>query len=305
MYTFPQSYVGQVNVVGDCYCFGAVCHQKAQTSVPVFLSVTGAASSVEALWARMAQGKVSAILRDNNQPSIPLEPEEKGMYTRIQKKVEGLGIDHLFLLHREVSEPEYPTSDQIGQLYMLWLNDTVGIAKLGEHVRKTVKVAVFDEWFAHLHKAGRARGLVRPLRCLGGVEAVQLLLNPMKWTELIADGLKRGDIRLTQEPNAPVSPSKQSSVTTLEATPQQIDSTDSGVYPATLDTPAKRALYDQLAHNEALTLAVDAEIQHTKKDDWRSNRLKEREVRLVIHKHVGDEALTDRILELVKLHQEY
>src|SRR5579863_4044625 len=159
MHTFPQSYVGQVNVVGDCYCFGVVCHQKAQTSVPVFLSVTGAASSVEALWARMAQGKASAIIRDNKQPSIPLEPEEKGMYVRIQKKVAGLGIDHLLLLHRELAEPTYPTADESGQLYLLWPNEAVGIAKLGEHVRKTVKVAAFDDWFLHLHQEGRVRGL--------------------------------------------------------------------------------------------------------------------------------------------------
>jgi type I restriction enzyme R subunit len=50
---------------------------------------------------------------------------------------------------------------------------------------------------------------------------------------------------------------------------------------------------------------VDTEIQHTKKDDWRGNRIKEREVRLAIRKHVGDEALTDRILELVKTQREY
>ena len=303
MDTFPQSYVGQVNVVGDCYCFGAVCHLKAQTSLPVFLSVTGAASSVEALWARMAQGKVAAILRDNKQPSIPLEPEEKAMYTRIQKKVEGLGIDHLFLLHRELSEPEYPTGDQIGQLYMLWLNDTLGIAKLGEHVRKTVKVAVFDEWFTHLHTAGRARGLVRPLRCFGGVEAVQLLLHPMKWTALIADGLKRGDITLTQEQNATAS--VHSPASSAELTNHILNPVGSTTYPASLNTQVKCALYDHLEHNEALALAADTEICRTKKDDWRGNRIKEREIWLAIHKHIGDELVTDRILELVKAHREY
>ena len=192
MYSFPQSYVGQVNVVGDCYCFGVACHLKGQTSVPVFLSVTGAASSVEALWARMAQGKASAILRDHPQPAIPLEPEEKGMYVRIQKKVEGLGIDHLFLIHRELAEPEYPTTDQIGHLYMLWPDEQAGIAKLGEHIRKTVKVAVFPDWFPYLRQAGRERGLVRSLSCWGGVEAVFVFLHPMRWTELISDGLKQG-----------------------------------------------------------------------------------------------------------------
>jgi len=196
MHTFSQSYVGQVSVVGDCFCFGVAYHLKAEVCVPVFLSVTGAASSVEALWARMAQGKAAAIVRDNKQPSIPLQPEENGMYVRIQRKVEGLGIDHLLLLHRDLAEPTYPTTDEVGQLYLLWLNDTLGVAKLGEHVRKTVKVAVFDDWFLHLHREGRVRGLVRSLHCFGGVEVVQLILDPKRWTGLIADGLKHSTITL-------------------------------------------------------------------------------------------------------------
>src|SRR5579864_9034493 len=176
MHTFPQSYVGQVNVVGDCFCFSVVIHLKAGVFVPVFLSVTGAASSVEALWARMAQGKTSAIVRESKQPSIPLDPEEKGMYTRIQKKVAGLGIDHLLLLHRDLSEPTYPMADESGQLYLLWPNEATGIAKLGEHIRKTIKVAVFDDWFLYLHQEGRVRRLVQPLQCFGGVEAAQVVL---------------------------------------------------------------------------------------------------------------------------------
>jgi len=194
MHTFSQSYVGQVNVAGDCYCFGATVHLKAGKAILAFLSVTGASSSVEALWARMAQGKASTIVRDNKQPAIPLEPQEKGMYTRIQKKVDGLGIDHLLLFHRELSEPWYTTMSQTEQLYLRWPNETPGVAKLGEHVQKTVNVAVFDEWFVHLHREGRVRGLVRSLHCFGGVEVVHVMLDPKRWTGLTADGLKRSAI---------------------------------------------------------------------------------------------------------------
>ena len=52
MLTIPQQYVGLANVVGDCYCFGLALHLKIPMykHVPVFLNVTGAASSVEAFF---------------------------------------------------------------------------------------------------------------------------------------------------------------------------------------------------------------------------------------------------------------
>ena len=76
-------------------------------------------------------------------------------------------------------------------------------------------------------------------------------------------------------------------------------------YPKSIDTPAKRALYDNLGNDEALALALDAEIRQTKKDDWRGNRFKEKEVRIAIRKHLKDEALTNRIFDLVWNQSEY
>lgn len=49
-------------------------------------------------------------------------------------------------------------------------------------------------------------------------------------------------------------------------------------YPTSLDTSAKRALYDNLDYNEALAVKIDTAVRYTKKDDWRGNRFKEREV---------------------------
>lgn len=76
-------------------------------------------------------------------------------------------------------------------------------------------------------------------------------------------------------------------------------------YPKTLNTPAKRALYDNLGNDERLALDVDAAIQSKKKDSWRGSKIKEREVRYAIRDVVPDETLTNQILEIVKHQDEY
>lgn len=56
----------------------------------------------------------------------------------------------------------------------------------------------------------------------------------------------------------------------------------------------------------ALALAVDAAVRESRQDEWRSNAVKVRKVRLAIKNALkGDEALTDQVLELVKNQHEY
>jgi type I restriction enzyme R subunit len=76
-------------------------------------------------------------------------------------------------------------------------------------------------------------------------------------------------------------------------------------YPKTLNTSAKRALYDNLENDENLALLIDEEIRSTKKDDWRGSRIKEREVRYVIGRYLTDEVEVQRVFELVKNQGEY
>ena len=82
-------------------------------------------------------------------------------------------------------------------------------------------------------------------------------------------------------------------------------SSSSDAYPNTLNTTAKRALYDNLDNNEALALALDGDIRAIRKDDWRGHVIKEREVRYVIREYIEDDAEAERIFEIVKNQREY
>jgi type I restriction enzyme R subunit len=76
-------------------------------------------------------------------------------------------------------------------------------------------------------------------------------------------------------------------------------------YPSTLNTPARRALYDNLGEDEELALELDYVIRATKKDGWRGDTVKEREIKYAIHQVVGDEDEVERIFKLVEGQYEY
>lgn len=61
-------------------------------------------------------------------------------------------------------------------------------------------------------------------------------------------------------------------------------------YPAAFDSPAKRALYDNLEKNEALALAVDLAVGYNRQDDWRNNPVKVKRVRNAIREALLSDA---------------
>lgn len=92
----------------------------------------------------------------------------------------------------------------------------------------------------------------------------------------------------------------------VELTKQAKSGPGAAAYPPTLDTPAKRALYDNLGKDEALALAVDKAVRDNQMDDWRNNPFKIKKVRNAIKAALkDDEPLTKRVLELVKNQHEY
>lgn len=80
-------------------------------------------------------------------------------------------------------------------------------------------------------------------------------------------------------------------------------------YPSSLNTKAKRALFDNLGNNEALANELDDKIMKTKKDGWRNNIQKTKAVKYVIeealNRHKIKEKSPEYILNIVRNQQDY
>ena len=80
-------------------------------------------------------------------------------------------------------------------------------------------------------------------------------------------------------------------------------------YPKSLNTNARRALYDNLGKNEELAVQLDQTIQAVRQDDWRGNIFKERAIRKAIRecveKYMTDQGAVEQIFQLVKNQNEY
>jgi len=77
-------------------------------------------------------------------------------------------------------------------------------------------------------------------------------------------------------------------------------------YPASINSPARRALFDNLDQNEELAIRVDTAIRNVKKDDWRGMRAKRIEVRNAIKSVLGDnDDLVDAIYKIAENQRDY
>jgi type I restriction enzyme R subunit len=92
----------------------------------------------------------------------------------------------------------------------------------------------------------------------------------------------------------------------VELTCQAKAGPNAGGYPATLDSKARRALFDNLGRDEALALRVDLAVRGAMQDDWRGSAMKTRRVRMAIAMALGaDAGRTEATLELVKSQNDY
>lgn len=112
----------------------------------------------------------------------------------------------------------------------------------------------------------------------------------------------------------------------IELTKQVKNPANNSAYPSSLNTPAKRALYDNLNENEELALMVHKAVNDNRQADWRTNRIKikivQNAIKTALKKRQGsmvceepgtymgesidpNESLTSKILEIVKNQQEY
>jgi type I restriction enzyme R subunit len=75
--------------------------------------------------------------------------------------------------------------------------------------------------------------------------------------------------------------------------------------PDALNTPAKRALYNNLSLNEPLALSVHESICQYKPDNWKGNETKELIIKGKLYEVLGDEKEVERIFPIVKEQGEY
>ena len=77
-------------------------------------------------------------------------------------------------------------------------------------------------------------------------------------------------------------------------------------YPASIDTRGKQALYDNFGQDEELVSKVDYAVHSTRKDGWKSNPIKTRNVRFAVQEEVGHYgADIDAMMDLIKQQSEY
>ncbi|CAG1007717.1 hypothetical protein ANRL4_03787 [Anaerolineae bacterium] len=194
--SLPLRYLGHVSVVGDCFCFGLAVEYTPETyrAYPVYLNLCGAATSVEAAWAKLAQGKeLGVIPLERGASTITLHPPEKGLYQRLQRKLDGLGMDNLILLHRQLAQPVFTDAEVI---FLLAPDETLACVRLVDQVRQMVKVAVFPAWGTYLRQQGYCAGLLTPRQAYEGLPFWTVKVDPVGWTQTIAEGLRKGAISL-------------------------------------------------------------------------------------------------------------
>ncbi|MGB4971305.1 MAG: restriction endonuclease subunit R, partial [Cyclobacteriaceae bacterium] len=91
----------------------------------------------------------------------------------------------------------------------------------------------------------------------------------------------------------------------IEELAKNLKPESSSNYPPSINSDAKRALYDNLEENEELSVVLDKEIRYVKKDNWIGHTMKEREVKNVIKQHIDDPKKIEDIFEIVKNQSEY
>ncbi|MEH6814128.1 MAG: type I restriction endonuclease [Motiliproteus sp.] len=77
-------------------------------------------------------------------------------------------------------------------------------------------------------------------------------------------------------------------------------------YPGSIDTRGKQALYDNYGQDEILVTKVDTAVHSTKKDGWKSNPFKARNVKYAVEEQAASYSVDiDGLMDLIKNQPEY
>jgi type I restriction enzyme, R subunit len=85
----------------------------------------------------------------------------------------------------------------------------------------------------------------------------------------------------------------------------QVQAGQSDQTPSRLNTPGKRALWDNLGQNEELALKIDETVHRVKPDDFRGTKAKENMIKRALLPLLGTEAEVERIFLIIMAQKEY
>jgi type I restriction enzyme, R subunit len=75
--------------------------------------------------------------------------------------------------------------------------------------------------------------------------------------------------------------------------------------PKTLNSPGRRALYNNLGKNEPLALTIDEVVKKTRPDSWRGVLAREQVIKAALYGVLKDESEVERIFPIIKQQPEY
>ncbi len=75
--------------------------------------------------------------------------------------------------------------------------------------------------------------------------------------------------------------------------------------PEQLNSPGRRALYNNLGQNEALALWIDKAVKEARPDDWRGIGTREQVIKATLNASLNNAAEVERIFQIIYKHSEY
>lgn len=76
-------------------------------------------------------------------------------------------------------------------------------------------------------------------------------------------------------------------------------------YPASVNTDGKKAIYDTLDGDLDLSVTVEETVKYNSKDGWRSNPIKERQLKGALHKVLPEDIELNMVMDVIRNQNEY
>lgn len=86
---------------------------------------------------------------------------------------------------------------------------------------------------------------------------------------------------------------------------KKVEAGQSEETPTSLDTPGKRALWNNLDQDEALAVRVDAAVREARPDSWRGVQAREQVIKQVLYDILQDVDEVERVFPIIKAQAEY